>query len=239
MANGAEAVVLTGSHATGRASANSDIDLIAIVRGDPGATWQGYSHRSGFLVSADCRTPARVRAAFRDPAKAVNYVPGWRDAVILADPSGIAAGLQSEATRWTWDRVADRCDPWVAGEITGWAEEVHKLVGAMESGDDLLAATQRSLLAIHLPKVMGVRRRILFGSDNLLWALVADAMGEPWTSAQARALGTGGESLDVSCRAALELYALTAREAWPLLDRRQRTVVRHACGVAGSPVVGR
>jgi hypothetical protein len=237
MANGADAVVLTGSHARGDANAHSDIDLIAIVRRDPGAAWQGYSRRAGFLVSADVRTAARVRAAFNDPARFTTYVPGWREAIIMADPEGIAARLQAAAHRWTWESVTEAADEWVAGRITGWAEEVHKLVGAMEAANNLHAATQRSLLAVQLAGTMAVHRRILCGTENVLWTLVAEAMGGPWAAAQSRALSISAESLDVSNRAALELYAIAAAEAWPLLSRQQRAVVAHACAIAGHPRV--
>jgi hypothetical protein len=94
-------------------------------------------------------------------------------------------------------------------------------------------ATQRSLLALQLAGVMAVRRRILFGTENVMWDLVAEALGARWRRAQRAALAMRGESLEVSCRAALRLYALAAEEAWDLLDRRQRQVVDHACAIAG------
>jgi hypothetical protein len=156
--------------------------------------------------------------------------------VILADESDVAARLQAEARRWTWEQVADVCDAWVAEEIAGWAEEVHKLVGALAHGSAQNAAAQRSLLALQLAGVMGVRRRILFGTENVMWDVVAEAMGEPWASTQATALAMRGEPLEVSCRAALRLYAIAAGEAWGLLDRRQRGVVGEACAIAGWPL---
>jgi hypothetical protein len=76
----------------------------------------------------------------------------------------------------------------------------------------------------------------LFGTENVMWDMVAQAIGEPWASAQATALAMRGESLEVSCRAGLRLYALAAEKAWELLDRRQRAVVGHACAIAGWPV---
>jgi hypothetical protein len=179
---------------------------------------------------------AGVGAGFRDPRRIATHVPGWRSAVILADPSGVAARLQAEARRWTWDRVVEECDEWVAEEIVGWAEEVHKLVGALEHGTAQNAAAQRSLLALQLAGVMAVRRRILYGTENVMWDMVAEAMGEPWASSQAAALSMRGEPLEASCRAALRLYALAAAAGWPLLDRRQRGVVGQACEIAGWPI---
>jgi hypothetical protein len=181
-------------------------------------------------------TPRGVRAGFHDPARLTTHVPGWRGAVILADLRGVAARLQGEARRWSWDLVAAKCDDWAAEQVTGWAEEVHKLVAAMAEGQTHHAAAQRSVLAVHLASLMAVQRRILFGTDNVLWSLVAAEMAEPWATAQGAALSEGRESLDASCRAALQLYAIAAGEVWPLLDRRQRAVVAHACAIAGHPL---
>jgi hypothetical protein len=57
-------------------------------------------------------------------------------------------------------------------------------------------------------------------------------MGQPWASTQARALSEHGESLEDSCRAALELYRLAAAEVRPLLTRHQREVVDAACALS-------
>jgi hypothetical protein len=40
--------------------------------------------------------------------------------------------------------VAEARDEWVAEEMVGWAEEVHKLVGALAHGSAQNAAAQRS-----------------------------------------------------------------------------------------------
>jgi len=82
---------------------------------------------------------------------------------------------------------------------------------------------------------MAVRRRILYGSENRLWVLVGEEMGEGWRRTQSAALGLGVEGLDETCRAALGLYALAAGDARDLFDARQRGVVDHAVGLAGLP----
>ena len=227
--------MLTGSHARGDANPHSDIDLVALYRtkpNDDGSTLM----RGSRMVTIARTTTARVRADFRDPARFTTYIPGWREAVILADADGVAARLQARAHRWAWDVVSETADEWVADGITGWAEEALKLRAALDAGRLLHAATQRSLLAIQLAGIIAVRHRILCGTENVLWNLVCEHIGEPWSSAQKRALVLRGESVRVSSKAALELYAIAAREAWPLLDRRQRAVVGHACAIAGYPL---
>jgi predicted nucleotidyltransferase len=225
VAEGASAVVLTGSHARAASGPDSDIDITAIGEGRTSARMEIIG---GELFSIAWRTIEAERAAMHDPARAGAAVPAWRAVGLLHDPAGIAASLQREARDWRWDAIGEACDAWVAEEITGYAEEVHKLVGAEARGDQLGAAIQRSILALRLGPIMAVASRIPYESENALWHLLDEALGDPWRSAQARALGLHGEPLDDSARAALELYRLVAGEAEPHLDERQRAVVKRA-----------
>ena len=97
-----------------------------------------------------------------------------------------------------------------------------------------MAAVQRSVLALRLASTLALHRRILYGSENRLWDLVAQELGPAWRDAQAAALGVSGESLEVGSNAALQLFALAAREVMPLLDERQRAVVEQGERVATS-----
>jgi hypothetical protein len=219
-----------GSVVRGDPHPHSDIDLVVVLRRAPSsadlARWlRAYRMRGGRLVSTAWTTPAMTRAAFRDPHLAPTFVPGWREAVLIADPACGAARLQRIALRWRWDDIAAECDAWVADRVGGLAEEAHKLVGLYTSGGRSGAAVQRSLLALHLAAAIAVHRRMLYGSENTLWDGVGAAMGARWRREQRRALSMDGESLLVSCRAALALYALAAVEVRGVLDRDQRAVV--------------
>lgn len=228
--DGALAVVLTGSHARGDAHTHSDIDLMAVYARRPEKKPVPYRIRGGHLVAVSWKTERGERAAFRDPEKVTTFIPGWRDAVILHDPDGVAAKVKRAADRWTWDVIGDDgCDRHVARFTTDLAEEAHKLAGLYARGDVHAAAAQRSILAVWLAGTMAVHHRLLFGTDNVLWDAVAAAMGEPWASTQARALSESGEPLRASCAAALELYRLAAASAGSLFDREQRAVVKAAC----------
>jgi hypothetical protein len=232
--DGAIAVLLTGSQATNDARPHSDIDLIAVYARARGTRWHdrwSILHREGHLVTASAHTPASVRASFRDPRRIPTDVPGWRNAEILKDSTGVAKQLKREARAFTWEAVARACDAWVAEAVTGWAEEVHKLAGMLDAGEQLGAAVQRSLLAIKLAPIIALHRRMLYGSENRLWDMVADAMGEPWASTQRAALSLG-ESNEQSAYAALRLYLLASDEIMPLLSDMQRSVVTHARAIA-------
>src|ERR687893_38751 len=103
------------------------------------------------------------------------------------------------------------------GGVTSLAEGAHKLVAAILDGHRAVAAVQRSVLALPPARVLGVHRRILYVSENRLWDLVADAMGEGWRRTQSTAFGLNGEPFEETCRAALMLYGLAADDTRLLL----------------------
>ncbi len=230
---GAEAVVLLGSHARGDAHPLSDVDVHAIGHG-PSYMLERRAER---LISISWLLLEEEHERLRDPATVGVAAPGWRSAVILHDPIGVATTLQAEAREWTWESVGDaRCDAYVADGVTGLAEEVYKLVASLQTGSTWTAAVQRSVLALRLPVYLAVHHRILYETENRLWDLVAARMGERWARAQGKGFGLGGEGFTETCYASLELYALAASEVLHLLDARRRAVVAGACAVAGRPL---
>ena len=223
--DGALAVVLAGSHARDEASDRSDLDLYAIGAG-PGYQLQ-VQH--GMLVSISWRSIKDEQTAFRNPALAGGAVPGWRSAMILLDPQGVAAKLKERARCWTWDEIGDeRINAWVVEELTGYAEEVHKLITALEHGNLFMAAVQRSVIALRVPVILATHLRLLYDSENVLWDLVAASAGSDWTEAQATAFGRNGESFRETCIASLNLYAFACDRVAVLFNTRQQEVVSSA-----------
>jgi Nucleotidyltransferase domain len=231
---GAVAVVLVGSHATGTARPESDLDLI--VLGD-GPEYE-LSARDGRLLALSWRTAAEQGRRFGVPQSAILEIPAWRSAVLIHDPQGTAAELQAEARSFSWDRVAGDAALWVAGQLTGWAEEVHKLAAGLRGGRPVLAAVQRNLIALRLPVVMAVHLGTLVASENDIWDVVGQALGERWQAIQRRSLGLDGQSLADSCSAALEMYCEAAALAAKPFDARQRLVVDKAVRLAGEVLGG-
>jgi predicted nucleotidyltransferase len=228
---GAEAVVVFGSQVREDAYKESDIDMHAIGKG---ATY-GLERFRGFLVSISWATIRRHHRAFGDPSEVGGMIPAWRNALVIYDPQKIAEGLKEKARKWQWASLGSRADEWVAEELTGWAEEVHRLIGNLQLKRRSAAAVQRSVLAIQMAKVLSVHHRILYDSENQLWDLVSARMGKSWVSVQSAALSEGDESFEDSCDAALKLFSLTASEVKHLLDERQFQVVAHACTIAAHP----
>jgi len=218
-ADGALAVVLAGSQVRDDATELSDIDLYAIGDGAP------YALRvvDDRLVAVSWRTEDEERSALRHPATVGATVPAWRAAQVLHDPDGVAERLKREADAFDWAPIAAQCDTWVAETTTGYAEEVLKLVSARRRGDRVVAAIQRSVLALRLPLVMAVQHRLLYETENRLWSQVTDAMGQRWSAAHTAALRLQpGEDAD---RAALTLFGLAVSEVRSLLTPSQRAVV--------------
>lgn len=225
MSGGAEAVILVGSHARGGAGPHSDLDLLSVGGG-------AYDCRlrvsRGFLVSVSEQPLEEFRRDLTNPRRLCTAVPGWREAFVLDDPRGLASSLKEEARLWGWEDVRGECDGWTAEEVTGLAEEVHKLKSALDAGLQANAAVQRSLLAMRLAQVMAVHLRILYGSENRMWDLVSEAMGKEWAETQSAALGLSGDAFEETCSASLKLYGIAAAEALHLMNGRQRAVVERA-----------
>ena len=222
---GAPAVALVGSRARGEAAAESDVDLAVLAEG-PRYRLEVHERT---LVSLGWAPAAEQRGRLYDPEYLCTHVEGWRSAVLLHDPQGLAAEVQREARAWSWDTAVEaRCDAWAAERVTCFAEEVHKLVASLRRARHDVAAVQRSLLAVHMAYPVALRRRLLYPSENALRSFVGDVAGAEWRAAQAAALGLGGEDAAEAAHAALALYRLAAAEVEPVSDDRQRAVVELA-----------
>jgi predicted nucleotidyltransferase len=224
-AEGAAGVVLCGSVARGTAHALSDIDLYALGEG-PGYRLERVAE-TGELVSISWRTPEAVRASFADPPHCAAAVSGWRDAVVLHDPEGVAAVLQAEARAWTWDAVASACDAYAAEALTGLAEEAQKLRAAIARGDAWDAAVQHNVIAMHAPLIVAVHLHIMPATEFETWPLVAARMGDDWRAAEDAAF-TQATDWRAAADAALTLLRLATDALQPILDERQRGVLAGA-----------
>lgn len=230
--DGAKAVYLTGSWARGDAHRESDLDIRVIGPGSPKTLFR----RNDFLVSCEWQSEQEHRKALDDIEEVGSVVPGWRSAHLLHDPDGIAASVQKEANEWDWNRVEDKIDKHVAGEITKYAEEVHSLIGNLDQGLRSGAAMERNMIVAGLAPALSVHLRLLYETEKELWDLVGEKMGDGWSELQAKAVGENDEDFTTSCSAALQLFRLAVERTKETLDERQREVVDHACGLATAKI---
>lgn len=229
---GASAVVLAGSWARGDAHRWSDLDLWVVGRREG----TEVLFRGGLQVSVHRTTVRKERSRFDDPKNAWGAVPGWREAVLLHDPSGVAGRLKGQAERFRPERLRRSSSRYLGRELTGWAEEVQKLTRSMAEGDHETAAVQRNLLGNAMAALVAVHLEMPYGTENALWERVGARMSPGWRRAQRRALGVEATSFDQSCEAALELYALTAGGLWAHLIPLERRLVKSTCRACGHPL---
>ena len=151
---GAEAVVVFGSQVREDAYRESDIDVHAIGKG-PSYRLERFQ---GFLVSISWATSRKHQRAFKEPGEVGGIIPAWRNALIIYDPKGIAEELKEKAQDWRWTSLGNRVDRWVAEELTGWAEEVHRLIGNLQLKRRSAAAVQSSCCHLLQPtSILGKR----------------------------------------------------------------------------------
>ncbi len=167
------ALALTGSHARGEATAHSDIDLLRFTLREPETERERYRLwlLDGRLVSVTTTTLAAKRAELARPESAIWAVGGLRQAQILSDRAGGLATLLAEAHAFIWTpALRSAAAAYASDMLAGLVEEVHKLLGARERGDEsaMLYATlgmQQGLIRATL-----VTRGALLISENDFFA---------------------------------------------------------------------
>ena len=212
----------------------SDVDIHVVGKG-VNYTLERYQ---GYLLSVSWLTLRQHLKAFKDPSQVCGVIPAWRSALIVYDPQEVARAIKQKAELWKWDSLGEQADKWVADEFTGYVEEIHRLVGSLQTGRRTSALIVRSVLAIRMAQILAVHHKIFYDSENHLWDLVSTRMGKDWRRVQSVSLGEGGESFEQTCKAALQLFILTANEITYLLNPRQKAVVAYACKIAEDQLTG-
>ncbi len=179
------AFALTGSMARGEATQYSDVDLLRFTLTLPAADYERYTllMRDGWLVSLSTATIATKRAELSQPAAALFAVAGLRQMLILDDPLGALSHLQDEAHAFSWRQVQAETDTHVSETVLGVAEEVYKVLGALEAHNESAAMYGTLGLVNGLTRAMAIHRRLLITSENTYFAQVQEAMGRDsaWT----------------------------------------------------------
>jgi hypothetical protein len=231
---GVVAFALTGSMARGEATQYSDVDLLRFTVTPPEGDYERYTllMHDGWLVSLSTATIAAKRAELTQPAAALFAVAGLRQMLILDDSLGTLGQLQGEAHAFMWQQLQAEVDIHVSETVLGVAEEVCKVLGALERRDESATAYGTLGLVSGLTRAMAIHQRLLITSENTYFAQVQAAMGSKseWSRLFRLAAGldasmAGTMPFERRARAGLALYRETVTRMRQLLPERHLPVI--------------
>ena len=192
-APGVQAMVLMGSFARGDAGRFSDIDLVRFITDQEEAESEGQTYIiNDRLVVVSNVTPEAVNDWFSKPEVASEYIKGVQIAKPLWEAEGYFRQIQERAHNFVWDAAMQRkADRWASQELVGWAEEAHKGLGGLRTGQVGRLLSARHGLSWGLTNVMRVHRGILLSGENNLYLEVVAALGEDseWAKLSERVYG--------------------------------------------------
>lgn len=216
------AIGLTGSHARGDANAHSDIDLwhfVNEVPDDPRAAYM-LSVVEGWLVSVSVRKLADEAALMHEPRTAIDVVPGFRQMRVLHDPQNALARVIGEARNFPWDSLRAAAADQASYELAGNAEEIGKLLAALEQDDDEMALFWLHAMIFGLLNATTLGLGLPVETENTQTRQLQKAVGvdSAWSQALREALGIPPAPAAPRVRAGLRLY----RETASLLQKQMR-----------------
>jgi hypothetical protein len=197
----------------------------------------------GRLVSIATTSVEAKRGELWDPSTAIFAVPGVRQARVLFDSEGKLAGLVEEARDFRWSGIEAKARVLASCELRGYAEEVAKVLGALERRDESAQLYGTLGLILGLPKVVAMARGILIETENSFFREVQHRVGSssPWS--KLHRIGAGfvpGCTLNVRASAGVHLYPETRSIVSTCLEEADSEVIEAACGwIAKASIVDR
>lgn len=227
-------IAITGSFARSEGGLYSDVDLTHYVRQTPTAEIEPYRLRfvDGHLVSLKITTLEAEYAGLRKPERAIWVIPGLRQLCILLDKDGSLAVLKETAAKSTWEPLQAAADAYASRELSGYAEEIHKILGGLAQRNE-----SRTLYAVWgltrgLASALLVQRGMLIPTENVYIDFAQDAAGRTsgWTRQFRLAIGLdplppGEPAFAGYGVAALRLYRETAAILRRILSSEDAAVV--------------
>src|SRR5688572_6940685 len=224
-------VGIVGSYARGQESKYSDVDFDIFVSRLPENPYDRYTLRywDNKLISLKHTLLDDERAALSNPRRAIWAVPGLRGMRILLDKDGSMHALQKAAQEFDWSPLQPAADEFAAEEITGNAEEVHKILNGLARQHESMVLYASWGLVKNMLETVAVQRGILFVTENRYFDLIQDSVGRDseWTRAFRTAWGLdpSGSQYQQRGAAALALYRRSAEMFDELIPDKHREVV--------------
>jgi hypothetical protein len=224
---------IVGSYARGQESQYSDVDVDIFVSRLPEKTYDRYTLRywDDKLISLKYTLLEDEASTLTNPRRAIWAVPGLMGMKILLDKDGSIAALQKAARDFDWSSLQPAADTFVAEEIMGNAEEVHKILNGLAHGLESTVLYATWGLVKNMLEAVAVQRGILIVSENRYFDLIQESVGRDskWTSAFRTAWGLDPASSQYQTRgvAALQLYRLSAAMFEALIPEKHRAVIDH------------
>lgn len=208
--------LLTGSVARGDATRFSDIDLLKFAADESLQTEENYvlKYRENRLISLSTTTIKEKLNEIKKPETAIWAIPGLRQAKILLDKGGLLAGLQKTAKDFEWISLQKAADEFASVNLMGYAEEVHKILGALKLKDESAVLCGTIGLLLGLTKIVAVRHGLLIESENSFFRQVQNEIGEDseWSFQHKIACGFEQNStVGIRAVASLRLYVETEK----------------------------
>jgi hypothetical protein len=186
-------IAIMGSFARNEGGPYSDVDLTHYVRQKPVGEAEPCHLKfvNGFLVSFKKTTLEAEYASLRNPEQAIWTIPALRQLCILLDKDGSVAALKETAAKATWEPLQAAADAYASRELSGYAEEIHKILGGLAQRDESKTLYAVWGLTRGLSNALLTQRGVLISTENAYIDFAQNAAGRTsgWTRQFRLAIG--------------------------------------------------
>ena len=235
--------LLTGSCARGDATTVSDVDLLRFVANSPSIESEKYDlkYRENRLISISTFTIETKLKEMKKPETAVWTIPGLRQAEILLDKNGRLGWLKQTAENFVWNPLQAAADEFASYNLMGYAEEAHKVLGALNRKDESAILYGTIGLLLGSTKIITVQRGVMIKSENSYFSQAREAVGEnsDWSLQHKIACGFGQTStVETRGAASLRLYTETARILRGIIKPAHSDVIQNTVALIQKSLIG-
>ena len=175
-----------------------------------------------------CAYAAPQKSGQRAPAQAAHLDAGGERLLLVAPD---LARLKAQAAAYDPAAHREQAAAWISETLHGNSEEVTKILGALQRGDD--GAALYGLLGIdyNLGLIAALRLGVLFESENRFFEQLIQAAPPEWSRLYRTVMGFGAAGIPQRARAGLGLYRYTCRWLDDLIQPQHREIIACAAGL--------